>query len=110
MAEVHNLAAATTTLLERAAAAPAGQAALTLVASAGAALRRTLQALGACSWPNTTPVGGDAPGPVGPRAAETSEASWDEVGATTYRLLRPGTVESLEDAGVLLTVAATPYS
>jgi hypothetical protein len=31
MAEVHNLAAATTTLLERAAAAPAGQAALTLV-------------------------------------------------------------------------------
>jgi hypothetical protein len=45
MAEVHNLAAATTTLLERAAAAPAGQAALTLVASAGAALRRTLQAL-----------------------------------------------------------------
>ena len=37
MAEVHNLAAAATTLLEGAAAAPAGRAALTLVA--GAALR-----------------------------------------------------------------------
>jgi hypothetical protein len=34
MAEVHNLAAAATTLLERVAAAPAGRAALTIVADA----------------------------------------------------------------------------
>jgi hypothetical protein len=38
MAEVHNLAAAIT-LLERTAAAPAGQAALSLVAGAGAGLK-----------------------------------------------------------------------
>jgi hypothetical protein len=37
--QVRNLGAAATTLLERAAAAPAGRAALTLVAGAGAALK-----------------------------------------------------------------------
>jgi quercetin dioxygenase-like cupin family protein len=44
-AQVHNLAAAATTLLERAAAAPAGRAALTLVPRAGAPLKQTLLAL-----------------------------------------------------------------
>jgi hypothetical protein len=43
MAEVHNLAVAATTLLERPAAAPAGGAAVTLVASMGAALKQTMQ-------------------------------------------------------------------
>jgi hypothetical protein len=33
----------------------------------GAALSRCCWRFGACSWPNTTPVGGDAPGPIGPR-------------------------------------------
>jgi quercetin dioxygenase-like cupin family protein len=45
MAEVHNLAAAAITLLERAAAAPAGRAALTLVPGAGVPLKQTLLAL-----------------------------------------------------------------
>jgi quercetin dioxygenase-like cupin family protein len=41
----HNLGAAATQLLERAAAAPAGRAALTLVPGAGAPLKQTLLAL-----------------------------------------------------------------
>jgi hypothetical protein len=44
-AQVHNLAAAAVKLLERAAAAPAGRAALTLVPGAGAPLKQTLLAL-----------------------------------------------------------------
>jgi quercetin dioxygenase-like cupin family protein len=42
--QVRNLAAAATTLLEQAAAAPAGRAALTLVAGAGVPLKQTLLA------------------------------------------------------------------
>ena len=58
-AQVHNLAAAAVKLLERAAAAPAGRAALTLVPGAGVPLKQTLLARWgeACSWPNTTRLG-----------------------------------------------------
>ena len=53
--QVRNLAAAATRLLERAAAAPAGRAALTLVPGAGAPLKRRCWRFGeASSWPTTT--------------------------------------------------------
>ena len=68
--QVQNLAAAGTKLLERAAAAPAGRAALTLVAGASAPLNRRCWRCGeACSWPSTTRLGSDAPGHLGPGAA-----------------------------------------
>jgi hypothetical protein len=53
-AQVHNLAAAAAELLDRAATSPAGRAALTLVAGAGAPLKQTVLASAvACSWPST---------------------------------------------------------
>jgi hypothetical protein len=56
--QVRNLGAAATALLERAAAAPAGRAALTLVPGAGVPLNRRCWHSGeACTWPNTTPLG-----------------------------------------------------
>jgi hypothetical protein len=55
---VHNLAAAATTLLERAAAAPAGRVALTLVrARALRSSRRCWRSWEACTWPSTTFLG-----------------------------------------------------
>jgi hypothetical protein len=57
-AQVHNLAAAAAELLERAAAAPVGRTALTLLPGAGAPLKQTLLALGVvCTWPNMTRLG-----------------------------------------------------
>ncbi len=56
-AKVRNLAAVAAGLLERATAAPAGRAALTLVTGAGAPLKQTMLALGAAgSWPSTAPL------------------------------------------------------
>ena len=78
VAEVHNLAAAATTLLERATAAPAGRATLTLVAGPGAALKQTLLALSGPAvgrtrrpWAATLQVLQDRVRLV------TSKASWD---------------------------------
>jgi hypothetical protein len=68
---VHNLAAAATQLLDRAAAAaPAGRAALTLVPGAGAPLKQTLLAFrgGVRLTEHDAPGGSDAPGPARPSA------------------------------------------
>ena len=57
-ARVRNLPAAAAELLERAAAAPAGRAALSLVSGAGARSSRRCWRCGkARTWPNTTPLG-----------------------------------------------------
>jgi quercetin dioxygenase-like cupin family protein len=110
-AQVRNLAAMAADLLERAAAAPAGRAALTLVTGAGAPLKQTMLAL----------RGGehlaehDAPGAAtlqvmrGRVRLLTNGERWElgegdhiQIPAARHRL------ESLEDAAVLLTVATTP--
>jgi hypothetical protein len=56
-ARVYNIAGAAARLLERAAAAPTGRAALTPVPSVGAALQQTLLAFRGCSWPTMTLLG-----------------------------------------------------
>jgi hypothetical protein len=56
--QVRNLATAAAELLERAAAAPAGRAALTLIPGAGARSSRHCWRFGAaCTWLNTTLLG-----------------------------------------------------
>ena len=108
-AQVRNLAAIAADLLERAAVAPAGRAALTLVAGAGAPLKQTMLALRS----GEQLAEHDAPGAAtlqvvrGRLRLSTDAGCWElaqgdhiQIPPTRHRL------ESL-DAAVLLTVATT---
>jgi quercetin dioxygenase-like cupin family protein len=92
-AQMHNLAAAAVKLLERAAAAPAGRAALTLVPGAGVPLKQTLLALrGGMQLAEH-----DAPGAAtlqvlhGRVRLVTSEESWELGQGDTCSSRPPGT-------------------